>query len=243
MYRYGFLDLKTRASTDSRALKRPTSLSRVVGVFASVFLCLLSTQGNAQTRLNSQDYISPTARGIRPRFHKPVLPSPTISLHGLSSFPIGSGDNLTSQIQPGPGFRLSAAWQPSREIAAEISYRASTHETLLSESSDRGFFQGLHVGATLYPLEKDDEFRPHISIGTHALGYFSDRITEDKMLGFGIDLGGGVGIFLSRHTCINIGLRYLGTFVYSADSDFFDQAEGSNFVNQISPEIGLTFYP
>ena len=215
----------------------------MVGLFLSVFLCLLPVEGNTQTRLVSENYISPVARGIRPRFHKPVLPSPTLSLHGLSSFPIASSDNLASQIQPGPGFRLSAGWQPSRQIGAEISYRASTHETLLSDTSDRGFFQSFHIGAILYPQEKQEAFRPFVSVGTHALGYFSEGLSKDKMLGFGLDLAGGVGIFLSRNTCISVRVRYLGTFVYSANDEFFEKSDDSTFINQISPEIGLTFYP
>jgi len=162
----------------------------------------------------------------------------------LASFPVGSGDSLASPIQPGPGFRISAAWQPSKQIAAELSYRASTHEAIVDAASERGFFQSLHLGAVFFPLEKEQTFRPFVSIGTHALGFFSDRLTGHNMLGFGMDLCGGVGVFLSRHTSISIGLRYLGTFVYSASESYFgEHAESASFTNLLSPEIGLVFYP
>ena len=207
-------------------------------------LCLegLSASAIAQPLPTTRNYISPTARGIRPRYHKPILPAPVLSMHGLSSFPIGASGNLAEPIQAGPGFRLSGSWQSSNKMAVELSYRASTHETT-GDHNGRGFFQSMHLGAILFPLDNPKKFQPFFSVATHALGFFSERLTANKMMGFGIDFSGGVRVLISRKTSVNVGLRYMGTFINTADSSFFGaRANSATFLNQLSPEMGLVFF-
>ncbi len=166
-----------------------------------------------------------------------------LGLGGSADFSIASNARVTELLRSGGGFHLFGGLRMSRFLAVEAGYRATSHEVdKPNGEAGKGLFQAFNVDAKVFMLPSSRRLEPFLQVGGSLVGFYSDGLASRELEGFGLDLGGGVDIRLSRSVSLGTRALYRAIFVDNYDSSYWGVPPESAHFNLVSGELNLQFH-
>jgi hypothetical protein len=166
-----------------------------------------------------------------------------LGLGGSADFVISSNARVTELIRSGGGFHFFGGLRMSRFLAVEAGYRATSHEVdKPNGEAGKGLFQAFNVDAKIFLLPSSRRLEPFIEAGASLVGFYSDGLASREMDGFGLNLGGGVDIRLSKAVTLGTRALYRAVFVDDYNSAYFGVPPESAHFNLVSGEVNLQFH-
>lgn len=188
-------------------------------------------------------YVAPT---YYPRPRREVEPIYNPMFHfgiGVNGTTVLDSDStISSGLGNGAGFDLSFGWRLAPQFSLDFNWMMSFHDAGTAGSGSEAALTHFSIDGRFFLTDRSRQVQPYIQAGIGAYVLGRDSWEYDTLSGVGIQLGGGLDIYLSRHVSIGAKLLYRGAHLDNSEESYPYYATESTWLSAFTYGGDLKFH-
>lgn len=180
----------------------------------------------------------------RPRRPVEVVYNPhfhiSIGVNGTSVLS-SDGSRLTEGLDTGGGFDIGIGWRLGA-ISLDASWMMSFHNAGQLGANDEATLGTLALDARFFLSDRSHALQPYLQLGVGLYVLGRDSWDSEGLTGVGVQVGGGVDFYVTKHVSIGGKLLYRGAHLDNSDSTWSGFPSESTWLSAFTYGGDLKFH-